>query len=170
DIIKGKVVRILPFGAFVEIETGLDGLVHISRISNKRLKKVEEVLKIGQEIEAKILEVDEGNMRINLSIKAVNPIDPPETHEENKPGKVKTVENKTVAQTDEKKEENIEKPAAKQLAEEGRGEETQKVKETETEAKIPNFHKEELSNTIGDFLGDVDLSDFKEKKSDKDGE
>lgn len=82
DIIKGKVVGILPFGAFVEIEKGLDGLVHVSQISNKRINRVENVLQLGMEVEAKIVEINTENQRISLSIKEVNPIDPPESDQE----------------------------------------------------------------------------------------
>lgn len=70
-IIEGKVTRIAPFGAFVEIEPGLEGLVHISQISEKRIGKVEEVLNPGQTIKAKVLEVDTGKKRISLSIKEI---------------------------------------------------------------------------------------------------
>ncbi|PYG87574.1 4-hydroxy-3-methylbut-2-enyl diphosphate reductase [Ruminiclostridium sufflavum DSM 19573] len=76
NVIKGKVVRLVPFGAFVEIEQGLDGLVHISQISSVRIGKPGDVLKIGQEIEAKITELDMEAKKISLSIKEVNPIDP----------------------------------------------------------------------------------------------
>lgn len=76
DIVKGQVVRLVPFGAFVELEKGLDGLVHISQISNVRLAKPGDVLKVGQEVEAKIIEVNVEAKKINLSIKEVNPIDP----------------------------------------------------------------------------------------------
>jgi len=76
DIVHGKVVRIVPFGCFVEFDNELDGLVHISQISNKRIAKPEEVLKVGQEVTAKIIEMDVENRRIGLSIKEVNPIDP----------------------------------------------------------------------------------------------
>jgi len=76
DVVKGIVVRLVPFGAFIELEKGLDGLVHISQISNARLAKPGDVLKIGQEVEAKIVEVNIEAKKINLSIKEVNPIDP----------------------------------------------------------------------------------------------
>ena len=76
DVISGKVVRLVPFGAFVEIEQGLDGLVHISQISNVRLGKPGDVLKAGQVVEAKITELDVEAKKISLSIKEVNPIDP----------------------------------------------------------------------------------------------
>jgi small subunit ribosomal protein S1 len=71
------VVRLVPFGAFIELEKGLDGLVHISQISNFRLAKPGDALKLGQEVEAKIIEVNIEAKKINLSIKEVNPIDPP---------------------------------------------------------------------------------------------
>jgi len=76
SVVTGKVVRLVPFGAFVEIEQGIDGLVHISQISNFRLGKPGDVLKVGQQVEAKITELDIEAKKISLSIKEVNPIDP----------------------------------------------------------------------------------------------
>lgn len=76
DIVKGKVVRLVPFGAFVELEKGLDALVHISQISNVRIAKPGDVLEIGQEVEAKIIEVNVESKKISMSIKEVNAIDP----------------------------------------------------------------------------------------------
>ncbi len=55
NVVTGKVVRIVPFGAFVQLEDGVDGLVHISQISWERVEKVEDALQIGQEISAKVL-------------------------------------------------------------------------------------------------------------------
>lgn len=69
DIIDGKVVRIAPFGAFVEIEPGVDGLVHISHLANRRVEKPEDVVKAGQEVRVKILSIDPKEKRIGLSIK-----------------------------------------------------------------------------------------------------
>jgi ribosomal protein S1 len=86
DVIKGKVVRIVPFGAFVEIEKGVDGLVHISQISNVRIAKPSDVLEIGQEIEAKVTEFNLEARKIGLSIKEVNPIDPVPANVEEKAG------------------------------------------------------------------------------------
>ena len=76
DILSVKVVKFLPFGAFVEIEPGLDGLVHISQISNVRLNKVQEALVMGQVVDAKIVEMNLDARKINLSIKEVEPIEP----------------------------------------------------------------------------------------------
>ena len=70
QIYLGKVKRIEKFGAFVEIFSGKDGLVHISEIAEERIKKVEDVLKIGDEILVKVLEIDNQG-RVNLSRKAV---------------------------------------------------------------------------------------------------
>ena len=67
-IYKGKVVRIMNFGAFVEIAPGKDGLVHISKLDNSRVEKVEDVVSIGDEIVVKVMEIDKQG-RINLSRK-----------------------------------------------------------------------------------------------------
>ncbi|MBE6050989.1 MAG: bifunctional 4-hydroxy-3-methylbut-2-enyl diphosphate reductase/30S ribosomal protein S1 [Clostridium sp.] len=71
SVVLGKVVRLNDFGAFVELEPGLDGLVHISKISHDRIEKPSDVLSIGQEIKAVILSVDEAQKRISLSMKDV---------------------------------------------------------------------------------------------------
>lgn len=71
SIVLGIVVRLSDFGAFVELEPGVDGLVHISKISYNRIEHPSEVLIIGEEIKAKILSVDEQNKRISLSIKDI---------------------------------------------------------------------------------------------------
>lgn len=72
-IVHGKVVRFADFGAFVELETGIDALVHISHISHSFIKHPSEALKIGDEIEAKVIEFNPENKRISLSIRALEP-------------------------------------------------------------------------------------------------
>lgn len=69
NVVTGKVVRMVPFGAFVELEEGIDGLVHISQIAYEHVEKPEDVLSIGQEINAKVTELDLDNKKISLSIK-----------------------------------------------------------------------------------------------------
>ena len=71
QIVKGKVSKIASFGAFVELEDGVDGLVHISQISDQHIDKVRDALKVGQEVEARIVKIDREERRIGLSIKAV---------------------------------------------------------------------------------------------------
>ena len=68
-VYKGKVVRIMDFGAFVEVFPGTQGLLHISEISNERVRQVTDVLREGEEIEVKVLEVDRAG-RIKLSRRA----------------------------------------------------------------------------------------------------
>lgn len=69
EIVKGKVVRVLDFGAFVELEPGIDGLIHISQIALKHVDNVSDELNIGDEVECKVLSVDSENKKISLSIK-----------------------------------------------------------------------------------------------------
>ena len=71
QIVKGKVSKIASFGAFVELEDGVDGLVHISQISDQHVEKVKDALKVGQDVEARIVKIDRDERRIGLSIKAV---------------------------------------------------------------------------------------------------
>ncbi len=73
DVVKGKVVRIVDFGAFVEVEKGIDGLVHVSQISHEWLENPTSVLKVGDEVEAKILDLNVERERMTLSIKALTP-------------------------------------------------------------------------------------------------
>lgn len=68
-IMQGKVVRILEFGAFVELAPGKDGMVHISKLSDRRVEKVEDVVKIGDEVTVKVIKVDAIKGRIDLSMK-----------------------------------------------------------------------------------------------------
>lgn len=66
-----KVVRIVPFGAFAEIFPGVDGLIHISQVANKRIGKVEDELTVGQHVTARVVELDLENKKIGLSIRAI---------------------------------------------------------------------------------------------------
>ena len=77
QIVRGKVVQLKEYGAFVELEPGLDGLVHISEVANKRVANIGDELTVGQEVNAKILDIDEERKRISLSIKDA-PQDEPE--------------------------------------------------------------------------------------------
>ena len=72
DLVKGKVTKLASFGAFVQLADDIDGLVHISQLSEDRVDKVKDVLKIGQEVEARVIKVDRTERRIGLSIKAAN--------------------------------------------------------------------------------------------------
>ena len=69
--VKGKVVRTADFGAFVELEPGIEGMIHISQLSERRVESVEQAVREGQVVEAKVMEVDPRKQRIGLSIRAL---------------------------------------------------------------------------------------------------
>ncbi len=71
DVVNVKVVRLVPFGAFVELIPGIDGLIHISQIANKRIGKPEDVLTVGEMVDAKITEIKWDEKKIGLSIRAL---------------------------------------------------------------------------------------------------
>jgi 4-hydroxy-3-methylbut-2-enyl diphosphate reductase len=98
DIIEVTVVRFVKFGVFVNIADGIDGLVHISQISNKRIEKAEDCLKLGQKVMAKIIDTNIEEKRINLSIRDVMPYDP-----EPKPGEEEAFEQRPTQRRGRKK-------------------------------------------------------------------
>jgi len=71
DVVEGTVKRLTDFGAFVEVLPGIDGLVHISQISHKRVENPKDALKVGQEVTVKVLEMNAAAERVSLSIKAL---------------------------------------------------------------------------------------------------
>ena len=72
DVVKGKVSKVASYGAFIELDHDIDGLVHISQISEERVEKVKDVLKEGDEVSARVIKIDRDERRIGLSIKAAN--------------------------------------------------------------------------------------------------
>ena len=74
DVFNGKVTRIMQFGAFVELAPGKEGMVHISKLANKRVAKVEDVVNVGDMLTVKVSEIDRQN-RINLTHKGVTEAD-----------------------------------------------------------------------------------------------
>ena len=72
DLVTGNVTKLASFGAFIGLQHEIDGLVHISQISEERVDKIKNVLKVGQEVTARVIKIDKGDRRIGLSIKAAN--------------------------------------------------------------------------------------------------
>ena len=72
DVVTGTVTKITSFSAFVELKDGIDGLVHISQISEERVEKIKDVLKAGQQVTARVVKIDREERRLGLSIKAAN--------------------------------------------------------------------------------------------------
>jgi small subunit ribosomal protein S1 len=71
--VQGKVVRVEPFGAFVDLGGGLEGMIHVSNIAHKRVEKAGEALQVGAEVQAQVLKIEEGGKRIGLGIKQLLP-------------------------------------------------------------------------------------------------
>ena len=71
NVVTGRVARMTDFGAFVELEAGVDALLHVSQISREHVAKPADVLSIGQEITAKIVDFNEADRKISLSVKAL---------------------------------------------------------------------------------------------------
>ena len=71
DVAAVKIVNIMPFGAFAEIVDGVDGLIHISQVAQQRIGNPAEVLKVGDEVNAKIIAIDEEKQKVSLSIRAL---------------------------------------------------------------------------------------------------
>src|SRR5438309_6101714 len=72
DLVTGQVTKLASFGAFVGLQHDIDGLVHISQVSEERVEKIKNVLKVGQEVTARVIKIDKSDRRIGLSIKAAN--------------------------------------------------------------------------------------------------
>jgi small subunit ribosomal protein S1 len=74
DVVRGPVLRVMDFGAFVEISPGVDGLVHVSQLARRRIAHPKDVVAVGQEVEAKITKIDPAAKRISLSMAALEPV------------------------------------------------------------------------------------------------
>ena len=72
DVVSGKVTKLASFGAFIGLQHDIDGLVHISQVSEERVDKIKNVLKAGQDVTARVIKIDKGERRIGLSIKAAS--------------------------------------------------------------------------------------------------
>ena len=129
EVVEGKVVRITDFGAFVELEPGLDGLVHISQCATTRVAKVEDAVKVGDVVNVKILGVDPEKKRISLSIRQA--IEPEPVAEEAAETAAADVEYEVVATEDSVSEKFAEATEEVKEAAEDKAEE---VKEAATEA------------------------------------
>ena len=104
--VTGKVARMTDFGAFIELEPGVDALLHVSQISRERIEKPSDVLKVGQEVTAKVVDFNSEDKKISLSIKALLTAEAPAPAEEE------------AAETDEPAAAEAENAAEKETAEE----------------------------------------------------
>jgi ribosomal protein S1 len=89
SVVTGKVTRLMEFGAFVELEPGVEGLIHISELAPQRVRRVADVVQVGQEVRVMVLSVDRNQRRISLSLKAAMPEEAEEPVEEEEEIEVK---------------------------------------------------------------------------------
>jgi 4-hydroxy-3-methylbut-2-enyl diphosphate reductase len=165
QLLVGKVVQIKEYGAFVELEPGLDGLVHISEVAHKRVTDLNDELKVGQEVNTKILEIDKEKKRISLSIKET--LEPPifeEQNEESEEGVEDMEENKSfMDQVKDKAEDLMED--AKEKIEELKDEAEDLMADAKVKADELTDDAKEKAEVFKDKAEDV-LEDVKEKAED----
>lgn len=147
-VIKGKVERIFPYGAFVSIDDGVDGLVHVSQISHNWIKDANEALTVGQEVEAKIIGFDDN--RITLSIKELLPA-PEETNAQNDGQEEATDEEKAA-----KRSSRVKKFEQKVADGENKRERRGTKKESSNEPK--EWVSGSSSATLGDLFKNLNLN------------
>jgi len=151
DVVTGKATRIVKFGLFVQIEEGMEGLVHISELSVEPISRPSEVAKIGDELEIRIIDIDFDKRRMAFSVKQVaNPVSEEEREEKSKgkeaasKKKIKPEEIKEkVSKSEEKKSEPVSGKGKKAAPED------KESKEKKPEDKILSKEKEELDKKLG---------------------
>lgn len=179
DVVDGKVIKIVPFGAFVQIEKGIEGLVHISEIAVYSVEKPEEVVNIDDKVKVKIIDIDFDKRRIGLSIRQA----PREKKEDEEPKeKAKPIEKEikvkeeTKPIEEKKKVEEKAKPIKKEIKVEEEVESTKEevkevVKEAVEEAKeeIKKEAEEEVKDVIESTKEEVEeeVEEVKEDKSEE---
>ncbi len=147
-IIKGKVERIQPYGAFVAIDDGVDGLVHVSQISHSWIKDANEALTVGQEVEAKIIGFDDN--RITLSIKELLPA--PEVQPAQEGEQVEATEEEKATKRAQRAKKFEQKPA------EGEGKKERRGSKKESSSEPKEWVSGSSNATLGDLLGGLNLN------------
>lgn len=139
EVVEGTVARITGFGAFVSLEPGVDGLVHISQVADKRIEKVEDVLKIGDVVKPKVISVDPETKKISLSIRATIP--KPERME-------RTEKSERPARAQQPKRAPKARPVKSKMAKE-----------------IERYASDELTNSLGDSIHADALEELRKRLS-----
>src|SRR3990170_4601426 len=170
EIVEGRVLRLVPFGAFVQIEDNVEGLIHISELSEERLEDPQEAVRVGDEIKVKIIEIDLEKRRLSLSLKkALAPKEKPAEKEAKAPAE--KVEAKPAAK-EEAQEAKPEKAEAKAAAEKKEVEAKAVVEKKEAEAapakeEVKTPKKKEAEKKTGERtlkLKDKEKEEVKEAK------
>jgi len=154
DILKGKVTRIVKFGLFVQIEEDLEGLVHISELSQEPVKRPSDIAKIGDELEVRIIDIDFDKRRMAFSIKQVENPEGVEEEEEKEPKKAKA-EVKDKKSKAKKKESG---KADKKVEASDKKDKEVKVKEKSTEAEDKESKKErKIKEILQEMKDEADI-------------
>lgn len=143
EIIEGTITKLVPFGAFVEVAQGVEGLIHISELSDKKIEFPEEIVKISEKTKVKVVDVDLDRRRLSLSLKQAAP-------PEEKPVEEKAVEEKAVEKKPAKEKPAKEKPVKEKGAKEKPAEEKpveEKPAEEEPAEEKPEEEKEHITET-----------------------
>lgn len=151
SVVKGKVERIKPYGAFIEIEPGVDGLVHVSQIGYKWIKDASEALKEGDEVEAKIIGFD--NNKITLSIKELLPVPEEEVQVE--------LEEEEIQEGEEKKS-RVDKFKRRASQQDDRDAKPGRKKEKTVDDTPREYVSSSSGATFADVFKDLNLSDFED--------
>ncbi|GAX61064.1 30S ribosomal protein S1 [Candidatus Scalindua japonica] len=108
DIVKGKVTKMTDFGAFIDLSNGLEGLLHISEVSKEKIKKLENVISIGQELDVKIVKIEPEARKIGLSLRGIEntPEQAPESGQQEEKTDVNVTENVAEEKADDVKDED----------------------------------------------------------------
>jgi small subunit ribosomal protein S1 len=107
DTVKGKVTKMTDFGAFIDMGSGLEGLLHISEVSSEKIKNLESVLSIGQELDVKIVKIEPEARKIGLSLKGVENASGQESQPQEEQTDTEASEDVIEEKGDEEKDENV---------------------------------------------------------------
>lgn len=169
QVIEGKVVQLKEYGAFVELEPGLDGLVHISEVAHKRVNKISDELSVGQVVNTKVLDIDKERRRISLSIKETLDPNAPEIEEvEEVPEAVEAVDEAPVEAVEEApvEEAPVEEAGEAEAVEETPAEEApvEDVEEAEAVEEAPAEEVEAVEDAEGEDEASGDVPNLKKFK------
>lgn len=159
DVVQGKVTRIVKFGLFVQIETGMEGLVHISELSPEQVKRPSDVAKIGDELIVRIIDIDFDKRRMAFSVKQVEfPEAEEEKSEEEKSEEVKSEEVKSEKVKKEKPKSSKKADTKKAKEEEASEVERENAEQKESKSEGPEFEdisQKEKKETIKKILSEL---------------
>ena len=160
DMVMGKVTRIVKFGLFVEIEDGIEGLVHISELSDRQVKRPSDVAKIGDELMVRIIDIDYDRRRMAFSVRQVeNPVEEKEEKTSEKERKTDSGEEAKASKVEDKEIKEVEETATEDTEKAGK-DIKDKTDSVDTEDLDTSIEEEKIS---GEDIEDNEDSDKKRK-------